>query len=293
MINLTLFKKIIKKNRTTAVLEKADPKKWREHFFGLPPERWKRLSSQAFWITGAGTGYGRSIACALAAAGAQVFLTGRRIEKLQESIEEISSLFDVGTEKCYLIPADITREEEILKTFNKIKNLCSGINGLINNAAIPSKPGSRYPLRDDPVEYWDRIIATNVKAPWLLTRTIFPYMLTSGEVRVLFITSGAAWTDTLGLGMYNISKAALNSLGHSMAKEYAAAYPDADIQINTISPGEARTEMNQGSNISPYSIVSIVLLLLSHPKDGPNGRFFHSNGIHLQFCYTKPYERSL
>lgn len=292
MINSRLFKKIIKKNRTTSVLEKADPKKWREHFFGLPPERWKRLSSQAFWITGAGTGYGRSMACALAAAGAHVFLTGRRVEKLQESLEEISSV-GISTEKCYLMPADITREDEILKACGRIKSSCSGLNGLVNNAAIPSKPGSKYPLRDDPVEYWDRMMATNLKAPWLLTRTIFPHMLTSGEVRVLFITSGAGWADTPGFGMYNVSKTALNSLGQSMAREYTACYPDADIQMNIVSPGEARTEMNQGSTVSPYSIVSIVLLLLSHPKGGPNGKFFYQDGRHLQFCYTKPYKKSL
>ena len=93
--------------------------------------------------------------------------------------------------------------------------------------------------------------------------------------------------------MYNISKAALNSLGYSMAREYATHYPDIDIQMNIISPGEARTEMNQGSSVSPYSIVSIILLLLSHPKGGPNGKYFHRDGRHLKFAYSEPYERSL
>lgn len=279
--------------QTPLDIESVDPRKWKEHLFGLSQERWERLCGKTFWITGAGTGYGRSISCTLAAAGAQVFLTGRRIEKLQESLEEMTSVFGISAEKCYLISADITRDEDILKACNKVNDLCNSLHGVIHSAAIPSLPGSRYPLENDPVEYWDRIMSTNVRAPWLLTRSIFPHLLASGEVRALFITSEAGWADTSGFGMYNISKAALNSLGHSVAREYADRYPDADIQINVVSPGEANTEMNQGSPITPYSIANIVLLLLSHPRGGPNGRYFHRDGRHLEFCYTKPYERAL
>jgi 3-oxoacyl-[acyl-carrier protein] reductase len=261
-------------NRTLGVLENADPRRWKEHLFGLPPERWERLSGKAFLVTGSGTGYGRSIGCALAAAGAQVFLTGRRIEKLRETLDEMSSLFGINTEKCHTIRADLNQPKDIKTACDKVRSLCNSLHGLVNNAAIPSKPGSHYPLESDPEEHWDKIMATNVKAPWLLTRTIAPHMLRSGEARVLFITSEAGWADTPGFGMYNISKAALNSLGYSMAREYATRYPDTDIQINAVLPGEARTEMNQGSSVYPYSIVSIILLLLSHPKGGPNGKFF-------------------
>ena len=169
------------------------------------------------------------------------------------------------------------------------RGLCSSLYGLINNAALPSRPGSKYPLHDDQFEYWEKIMATNLTAPWFLTRTIFPHMATGGHVRVVFMSSEAAWASTPGFGMYNISKAALNSLGHSLAQELAAYTRNSDIQINTVVPGEARTEMNQGSNTSPYAVVSMLLLLLSHPDGGPNGRFFHRDGRHLQFGYSVPY----
>lgn len=278
---------------TPSVLENADPKNWKEHMFGISTERWKILSDQAFWITGAGTGYGRSMAGALAASGAKVFLTGRRIEKLEESLSEIREVFGIDTEKCYLIPADLRREEEILRACERIRGLCESLSGLVNNAAVPSKPGSMYPLQNDTLEDWQKTIDTNVTAPWLLTKSILTHMLKDSKIRVLFITSEAGWADTAGFGIYNLSKAALNSLGHSMAREYAVHYPKDDIQINVVSPGEARTEMNQGSTTSPYSIVSVVLHLLSHPAGGPNGRFFHRDGRHLEFCYTKPYARQL
>ena len=273
-------------------LQNLLPQDWEKHRFGLTPERWDQVAAHSFWITGAGTGYGRSLACALAAGGAQVFLTGRRVEKLKETLAEMMSL-GISTQKAHLVPADLTNKADIEAACQTVRGLCSSLYGLINNAALPSKAGSKYPLHDDPFEYWEKIMATNLTAPWFLTRTIFPHMATGGHVRVVFMSSEAAWASTPGFGMYNISKAALNSLGHSLAQELAAYTRNSDIQINTVVPGEARTEMNQGSNTSPYAVVSMLLLLLSHPDGGPNGRFFHRDGRHLQFAYTEPYTVSL
>ena len=58
-------------------------------------------------------------------------------------------------------------------------------------------------------------------------------------------------------------------------------------------PGEARSEMNQGSEVSPYTAVAMTLALLSHPRGGPNGRFFARDGRHLEFAYAKPWDRPL
>ena len=66
-----------------------------------------------------------------------------------------------------------------------------------------------------------------------------------------------------------------------------------DIQMNALIPGEARTEMNRGSTQSPYKVVSMALILLSHPRGGPNGRFFHRDGRHFGLGYTLPYDKPL
>lgn len=107
------------------------------------------------------------------------------------------------------------------------------------------------------------------------------------------MTSEAGWAFTPGVGPYNLSKAAVNNLGASLAAECAARYPEKDIQVNVLVPGEARTEMNQGSGESPYSVVSMTLVLLSHPAPGPNGCFFHRDGRHLAFAYAPPYRGTL
>jgi NAD(P)-dependent dehydrogenase (short-subunit alcohol dehydrogenase family) len=135
----------------------------------------------------------------------------------------MSSVFGISTEKCYLILADLTQYEDILQACEKIKNLCNSLYALVNNAAIPSRPGSRYPHQNDLEEYWERIMATNVKALWYLTRTIFPHMLKGDQIRVLFITSEAGWADTTGFGMYNV-KLLLIALGYPWLKNMHIAF---------------------------------------------------------------------
>ena len=277
---------------TTAAMTNVDPASWNEHRYGLSPERWSNLRDKSFWITGAGTGYGRCISVALASAGAQLFLTGRRRTKLLESIAEMKSL-GISVEKCHIVDADITNINEMKSAFEKIASLCKSLYGLVHNAAIPSREGIRDPLQSDSPKQWERIIQTNVTAPWFLTKEMFPHMKKGGAVRVLFITSEAGWAFTQGFGPYNVSKAALNSLSSSMAEEYAASYPEHDIQINALVPGEAKTEMNNNSSQSPYTIASMTLILLSHQKGGPNGKFFHRDGRHLQFAYAAPFGKPL
>lgn len=137
------------------------------------------------------------------------------------------------------------------------------------------------------------MVETNVTGPWLATRAALPLLAASRSARVLFTSSEAGWVFTPGFGPYNVTQAALNNLGASFAAECAARYPDRDFQVNVLVPAEARTEMNPGSSESPYAIVSMALALLSHPPGGPNGCFFHRDGRHLSFAYTKPYSRSL
>jgi NAD(P)-dependent dehydrogenase (short-subunit alcohol dehydrogenase family) len=142
-------------------------------------------------------------------------------------------------------------------------------------------------------EQWNRIIETNVTGAWIVCRGILPEILASGSCRVLLLTSEAGWAFTPGVGAYNVSKSALNNLGASLAAECAARYPAADVQINVLIPGEARTEMNQGSAVSAYAVVPMTLALVSHPPGGPNGRFFHRDGRHFSFGYATAYDRSV
>jgi len=277
---------------TQGILQHAEPDSWRDHRFGLSKPRWNRLKGRAFWVTGAGTGYGRAIALALTAAGAQAFITGRRIAKLEETKAEGRAL-GIDVELCHPVVADITSEAELAGAIESIARQTGQLSGLINCAALPQPDAGRYPLSELSTERWTELIQTNVTAQWLTTKAALPLLTSGDEARVLFLTSEAGWADTPGFGPYNISKAAVNTLGISFAAECKAKFPDKDIQINVLVPGEARTEMNQGSEISPYSVVSMVLALLSHPVEGPNGHFFHRDGRHLAFGYSPSYVKDI
>lgn len=277
---------------TTAVLENADPREWKLHRYGLSVERWESLRGQNFWITGAGTGYGRALAVALACAGAGVFLTGRRESKLLESIEEAGAMgADRGN--CLALPADITSEDQIVAAAGEIEKARPSLRGVVHSAAVPQRHRFEWPLQEEPLEYWQQMLGTNLLGSWRVTRAALPLMIRGGVARAIFLSSGAGWANTAGFGQYNVSKAALNSLGASLAEECSLRFPQADVQMNVVDPSQALTEMNQGSTQTPYALASIVLLLLSHPQGGPNGRFFHRDGRHLEFGCVAPYPRSL
>ncbi|MCM8775864.1 MAG: SDR family oxidoreductase, partial [Candidatus Omnitrophica bacterium] len=264
---------------------------WSSHRFGLTADRWNFLKGKSIWITGAGTGYGRSMAIGFAAARAQVILTGRRREKLEETVAEMQKL-GIDTGSCVILPADLSQPKQIHHAGEVVKKKCSALYGLIHNAAVPCRT-FYHPLQEEKLDHWDHMFRVNVTAPWLLTREIFSHMASGRHVRILFITSEAAWAFACGFGPYNVTKAALNNLMGSLTEEFTATYPQMDIQINALSPGEAKTEMNPYSTWSPFSVVSMTMILLSHPSGGPNGKFFHRDGRHLEFGYASPYPHPL
>lgn len=277
---------------TPGILQNADPRCWRAHRFGLPRPRWNQLYGRAFWVTGAGSGYGRSIALALAAGGATVFLTGRRIEKLRETQDEGVSL-GISRQNCIPITANITLEPDLKRAVGVISQHVTQLHGLVNSAALPQPNTGPYPLANQSLSSWTQLLTTNVTAQWLTSRAALPLLANSGSLRMLFLSSEAGWAATPGFGPYNLSKSAVNTLGTSFAAECSTHYPAIDVQINVIVPGEALTEMNRGSTESPYCVVSIALALLSHPPKGPNGRFFHRDGRHLGFAYSDRYAKNL
>lgn len=277
---------------TSGINQNADPSLWREHFFGLSETRWDRLKKRSFWITGAGSGYGQAVALALAAAGSLVFITGRSFQKLEATKLE-GFRYKINTENLIPVVADITSEADLDSAIKHISGHTKVLYGLINSAALPQPDVGCFSLSNISKNCWNELMLTNITAQWLTTRAALPLLTIGKEARVLYLTSEAGWADSLGFGPYNVSKSAVNSLGASFASECSAKYPEKDIQINVLVPGEARTEMNQLSFNSPFAVVSMVLALLSHPTNGPNGQFFHRDGRHLSFGYSKIYNRSI
>ena len=252
------------------------------------------INGKSYWIIGAGTGYGRAIAIALVASDAKVFISGRRKNKLLETKKVIES-YGLNSDLCVPLVTDATDEKSIEKSVKILARDTGGrLFGMVYTAAIPQ--GGAYgerPLHKEPIEKWEIRFKTNVCGALLCTRHASNLMLDSNSMRVVFLSSGAGWAFTPGYGPYNVSKAALNNLGASLAEEYATTFPEKIIQINVINPGEAKTEMNTGSFDSPFEIIDIVGRLLSCSEKGPNGKFFDRSGSPIGFCNSLEYMHQL
>lgn len=259
----------------------------RSENFGLTSEAAQTLHTRIVWVTGAGTGFGRAVAIALALCGATVIVTGRRSDKLRDAIDEAVA-HGVQRKQLTALPLDLTSADECSLAAVFLRD--AGANGFVHCAAIPQPPRRGALLEaDDFPTLWK----VNVESAWRCARAFVPAAAANGVVRAVFYSSEAAWHFTPGFGPYNVSKAALNSLAGSLAEEAAALYPEADVQINVLNPGEARTEMNQGSTVSPYSAVPMTLGLLAHGNGGPNGYFFHADSRALPFGARRPWGQAL
>jgi NAD(P)-dependent dehydrogenase (short-subunit alcohol dehydrogenase family) len=254
------------------------------HGFGLPRERRDLLATRRMWVTGAGTGFGRAVSIALGLLGASVVLTGRREHKLRETIDAAVAAGAAG-DRFEALPFDLTDAAAYPQATATLVRL--RIHGVIHCAAVAQQSQQPPPLLD--TESLPLLLRSNVEAAWRAARAAVQAAIGGDVVRVVLFSSEAGWHFTAGFGPYNVSKAALNNLGGSLAAEVAARYPSCDVQINVLNPGEARSEMNQGSLRSPCTSLPMILALVSHQAGGPNGRFFHADGRHLGFAAAEPW----
>ena len=160
---------------TPGIQQFLDPATWRDHRFGLPLARWQALAGRTAWITGAGTGYGRCIAVVLAAAGGRVILSGRRIEKLRESIHEMRSL-GIPTDNAATIPLDITDSDLVEAAAAEVRRRFGPAHFLVHSAAV-SAGGVPWPLTSMTTEQWNRVIGTNLTGSWIICRAAVPACL--------------------------------------------------------------------------------------------------------------------
>ncbi len=265
-----------------------------DHRFGLAIEKWQRFRGLSALVTGAGTGYGQAIATALAGAGANVILVGRRRGKLEETAQKCREHADDPVD-VRICPVDLCDFESQTTMLDQIESEAETPTLLVNSAALPCRPDVSLPLPlfSYDVEEWEALLRTNVTAPWFLSREFVKRFQGRSPIRILNMTSRAGWSSKGSLGPYNVSKAALNNLTMSLAEEARAQFPDADIQINALNPWEARSEMNQGSTTPQEKVLPMALLLLAQPAGGPSGYFFSRDGRHDQFTDTLPYDKDL
>jgi NAD(P)-dependent dehydrogenase (short-subunit alcohol dehydrogenase family) len=193
-----------------------------------------RLDGKVALITGGARGLGRTMAAALAEAGADIALAGRSKETCQQAADGIAS--PTGR-RVMAFAADVTKIGDVERLADDVEREFGKIDILVNNAGI----NIRGPIQQLTEADWDAVIDTNLKGPFLCARAVGPRMVTRGWGRVINLGSVLGVIALPGRAPYASSKAGIINLTRVLALEWAGT----GVTANAICPGAFATEMNR------------------------------------------------
>jgi NAD(P)-dependent dehydrogenase (short-subunit alcohol dehydrogenase family) len=177
---------------------------------------------------------GRTMAVALAEAGANIALAGRSKDTCQQAADEVASATG-RTVKGFA--ADVTKIADIEQLATDVERELGPVDILVNNAGI----NIRGPIQQLTEADWDAVIDTNLKGPFLCARALGPRMVSRGWGRVITLGSVLGVIALPGRAPYASSKAGIINLTRVLALEWAGT----GVTANAICPGAFATDMNR------------------------------------------------
>ncbi len=243
------------------------------------------LKNKTAIVSGGSKGIGKAIALKYAEAGANVVICSRKKDNLDSTVAEAkSSGLDIVSIECNT--GDIKSIQQVVDyTIEKFGK----IDILVNNAAANPYYG---PILNSEDSHWEKIWDVNVKGYFNFIKACSSSMEQHQYGKIINVSSVAAKTPLDGLGVYNISKAAVVMLTKVLAKEMAAS----NIQVNTLAPGLIKTDFSkalwenesvynqiiksipQGRMGEPEDISGMALYLASDASDFITGSMFAVDG---------------
>lgn len=188
------------------------------------------LEGKVTIVTGGARGIGKSIALRFAEAGSDVAIFDVLDKRAEETVGQILSLNKKGS----FYKVDVTRENEVNESVNKVLRDYGKIDFLVNNAGITS----RYFFTEIPVQIWKKTIDVNLTGAFLCCKAVVPSMIKQKEGRIVIISSGSAITGSGGGAHYASSKGGVNSLVRALARELAPY----NILVNGVAPRNIEAE---------------------------------------------------
>jgi 2-dehydro-3-deoxy-D-gluconate 5-dehydrogenase len=189
------------------------------------------LSRKLALVTGCKRGIGKSMAIALAEAGADIIGVSASLE-LENS--DIAQAVVATGRKFYAYQCDFSNRDNLYTFIEKVKADHPKIDILINNAGTIL----RQPIAEHTDAFWDEVIAVNQTAPFILTREIGKEMLKRGTGKIVFTASLLSFQGGITVPGYAASKGAIAQLTKAFANEWASK----GVNVNAIVPGYISTD---------------------------------------------------
>jgi NAD(P)-dependent dehydrogenase (short-subunit alcohol dehydrogenase family) len=185
-----------------------------------------QLAGRHILITGAASGIGLATARRFAVEGAKLALLDRDASALDAVATELSA---------FAVAVELTDEQAIREAVARSANELGALDGIANIAGI----GGGTIVQDMKSEDWNRVIAVNLTAPFLICREAIPHLRQAGGGTIVNVASGQGLLPSIsGLSAYCASKGGLVTFSKAMAVELAP-----DIRVNAICPGVVDTPL--------------------------------------------------
>jgi 3-oxoacyl-[acyl-carrier protein] reductase len=195
-------------------------------------------------VTGGNRGIGRATALRLAQLGAAVAICGRDAQALTATEAELKQ----SGSPVHSQIADVSRSADVTTLVDKTQAALGPISILINNAGI----GLFGPAHEKTEADWDRVLNTNLKSAFLVSRAVAPAMIQRGAGDIINISSLAGRNAFAGGGIYCASKWGLQGLSACMAEDLR----EHGIRVSVICPGSVATEFSTRSSKDPSKVLS-------------------------------------
>lgn len=222
-----------------------------------------QLQNKVAIVTGASSGIGRAIAKAFAAAGAEVILTARNRDKLNDAAAEITA----AGGKAEVIPADVTIEAQVMDLFREVKDKFGKVDILINNAGT----ATATPVDQLSLAEWRRVMDINLTAAFLCSREAFKLMKPQQAGRIINIGSVSAKVPRPNTAPYAASKAGLEGLSRALALEGR----EAGVTVTILHPGNTLSGFWLGRDdlaamegvMAPAQVAAMAVTIAAMPDD--------------------------
>ncbi|KAG0167950.1 hypothetical protein DFQ30_005454 [Apophysomyces sp. BC1015] len=182
-------------------------------------------------ISGCTRGIGRSMAIALAEAGADVCLLQRDVNN-----KEVQNAIKAIGRRCEIVYLDIADQDSVNKAMDGILSVFPTLDILVNNAGVQR----RHPSVSFPEEDWDLVIQCNLKSVWTLSQAAGKVMVARQSGKIINIGSLLSFQGGVTVPAYAAAKGAVATLTKALSNEWASC----GINVNAIAPGYIATEMN-------------------------------------------------